>query len=226
MFRKLKELFSSENLLHAAFDTTLTMLEMDLRMYNASSTSLRRSDNADLPFDVKREDRRINKLEREVRRNVLTHLSIAGTQNIVPSLVLVSVVIDVERIGDYTKNISELAMMHPAKLKGGPYEDQLTEIENQVNQIFPLVLRSLKEQDSELAREIMATENRTGKMAEAIVTSLVTEKAKGLPVEDAVCLALYVRHLKRINAHLTNIASAVGNPFPRLGFRAKPREEQ
>ncbi len=225
MFRLLKELFSSENLLHQALTTTLEMLETDLKMFNASSASLRRQDSGDLPFDVKREDRRINKLERQVRRNVLTHLSVVGTQSVVPGLVLVSIVIDVERIGDYTKNISELALMHPARLEGGPYENKLVEIEKQVATIFPQVIRVLRNQDTDLAGKIMSAEDRTGKKAEWIVQSLVLDRAKGVPVEDAVCLALYVRHLKRINAHLTNIASAIGNPFPRLGFRPKPAKK-
>ena len=105
-----------------AFDTTLTMLEFDHKMYTASVATLRESDTSELPFDIKKTDRKINKYEREVRRNVLTHLSIAGTQNIVPGLALVSIVIDVERIGDYTKNIADLARMHPTKLVGGKHE--------------------------------------------------------------------------------------------------------
>ncbi|MCK4372048.1 MAG: PhoU domain-containing protein [candidate division Zixibacteria bacterium] len=119
MFSKFKELFSSESLLDAAFETALTMLEFDYKMYTASSKTLRESDTSELPFDIKKTDRKINKFEREVRRNVLTHLSIAGTQNIVPGLALVSIVIDVERIGDYTKNIAGLAQMHPTRLNGG-----------------------------------------------------------------------------------------------------------
>lgn len=225
MFRKFMELFSSENLLDSALHLTMEMLEMDLRMFQASSNSLRKRDDADLPFDVKKEDRRINKMEREVRRNVLTHLSIAGTQNIVPGLVLVSIVIDVERIGDYTKNISELAQLHPKRLEGGPYEEELLIIEDRIADTFPRVLQILKEQDAEQGRMILGVEEETGKAAEDIVSSIILEKGKGLEVDDAVCLSLYVRHLKRINAHLTNIASAVVNPFPRLGFRAKPKEE-
>ena len=119
MFDKFKELFGSENLLDIAFDTTLTMLEYDHKMYTASKKTLRESDTDELPFDIKSLDRQINKYEREVRRNVLTHLSVAGTQNLVPGLALISIVIDVERIGDYTKNIAGLASLHKMKLKGG-----------------------------------------------------------------------------------------------------------
>ncbi len=71
MFQKFKELFSSENLLDTAYTTTVTMLEFDLKMYNAARTVLRDQDTAELPFDIKKMDRQINKYEREVRRNVL-----------------------------------------------------------------------------------------------------------------------------------------------------------
>ena len=119
MFDKFKELFGSENLLDSAFNTTLTMLEYDHQMFTASKETLRASDDDVLPFDIKKMDRKINKYEREVRRQVLTHLTITGNQNLVPGLALVSIVIDVERIGDYTKNIAGLASLHKQKLNGG-----------------------------------------------------------------------------------------------------------
>ena len=44
-----------------------------------------------------------------------------------------------------------------------------------------------------------------------------------IPTRDAVIMALTVRFLKRISAHLSNLASSVVNPFDRIGF--KPRTE-
>lgn len=221
MFNKFKELFGSENLLEAAFATTLKMLESDLKMYQASCATLRTTDTAELPFDIRKMDRRINKYLREVRRNVLTHLTIAGTQNIVPGLVLVSIVIDVERIGDQTKNISELATMHPKRLKGGPFEADIAQMEQAIDDIFPRVIRVLTQQDVAEASAIMQLEDKTSKTADHVLKSLVTKPSKSLPTATSVCLALYARHLKRINAHLTNIASSIANPFPRIGFRQK-----
>jgi phosphate uptake regulator len=49
-----------------------------------------------------------------VRRKVLRYLAIAGTVDLVPGLVLTGIVIDIERIGDYTKNIAELATTYPS----------------------------------------------------------------------------------------------------------------
>lgn len=221
MFNKFKELFASENLLDTAFKTTLTMLDYDQQMYHASRKVLRESDDAELPFDFKKMDRKINKYEREVRRNVLTHLTIAGTQNLVPGLVLVSIVIDVERIGDYTKNIAGLANLHERRLKGGIHEKTLQEIEGTIEGHFSTVIEVLKTQEKNPARAVLRVEDEIGKMAEAIVEDTVLEKDNSLTKGDSVCLAMYARHLKRINAHLTNIASSIVNPFPRIGFREK-----
>ncbi len=223
MFDKFKELFSSENLLDTAFNTTLTMLEFDYKMFLASSETLREKDTAELPFNIHQTDRKINKYEREVRRNVLTHLSIAGTQNIVPGLVLVSIVIDVERIGDYTKNIAELAAKHPNRLEAGKFEHELSEIEETIRDHFPKVIKVLAEQDKELGRKILQREDTIAKKSDHIVSDIICYENNDskLTTCDVVVLALYARFLKRINAHLTNIASAIVNPFPRIGFREK-----
>ena len=223
MFEKFRELFSSENLLDSAFHTTLKMLEFDHKMYSASRQTLRASDGAELPFDFKTTDRKINKYEREVRRNVLTHLSVTGTQNIVPGLVLVSIVIDVERIGDYTKNIAELAGMHPKRLDGERYEKKLVKIEEHIESIFPIVIEVLTTQDRSAARMIMQAEEEMANIAEEVVSSMITDEKLTLAPNQAVALGLYARYLKRINAHLTNIASAIVNPFPRIGFREKKK---
>lgn len=36
---------------------------------------------------------------------------------------------------------------------------------------------------------------------------------------DTVTLALYVRYLKRVAAHLSNVLSSVLNPFELIGYR-------
>lgn len=225
MFQKFKELFSSESLLDSAFATTITMLEFDRKMYQASRDTLRDADTAELPFDVKQTDRRINKFEREVRRNVLTHLAVAGTANLAPGLALISVVIDVERIGDYTKNIVDLARQHPTKLHGGSHEQALQEIEAVVAREFDQIIPIIKEHNQDLGRQIMAAEETIGKKAESIVTAMLTKPDETMSTQDAVAVAMYARYLKRINAHLTNIASAIVNPFPRIGFREKNYEK-
>lgn len=225
MFSKLKQFFSSESLLDEAFNTTLVMLEFDHDMYMASRTSLRETDVARPDIDVRKTDRKVNKYERKVRRMVLTHLSVSGTQHLVPGLVLISIVIDVERIGDYTKNISDLAGLHESKLTAGEYEEKLREIEKFVGDNFEKTISVVKTHDQEKAREVMSVEQTVGKASDLIVDEIIKTKDASLSASEAVSVALYARYLKRINAHLTNIASAVVNPFPRIGFRDKHAEE-
>lgn len=226
MFDKFKELFHSEDLLDDAFQTTMKMLEFDMKMYDASRKTLRETNTAELPFDIKSTDRKINKYERQVRRHVLTHLSISGTVDLVPGLVLVSIVIDVERIGDYTKNIYELARNHPKKLQGGAYEADIVTIETAIDEHFQKTIEVLQSQDKVVGREVMKVETDLGKMSDNIVSSLAQGKGKDISVSDAVSLAMYARYLKRINAHLTNVVSSIVNPFPRIGFREKPRKKK
>ncbi len=52
-----------------------------------------------------------------------------------------------------------------------------------------------------------------------ILATLIGHDDTGLPCKEAVTTALYVRFLKRVSAHLMNIASSVVNPFDRIGFR-------
>jgi phosphate uptake regulator len=185
---------------------------------------LRHTDGCELPFDIKQMDRRINKFEREVRRNVLTHLTVAGTVNLVPGLALVSIVISVERIGDYTKNIVELARDHEQKLVGGDQEENVRLIEEAIARHFPMAIEVLKSHDQDKGREIMRAEDKVGKTVDAICSGLIKSGGgDNLDTGTAVCVALYARYLKRINAHLSTIASAIVNPFARIGFREKKK---
>lgn len=227
MFDKFKELFSSENLLESAYTTTVKMLEFDFQMYEASRSVLRDTDGCELPFDIRKMDRKINKFEREVRRNVLTHLTVAGMTNLVPGLALVSIVISVERIGDYTKNIVELAKDHEPKLHGGDQEDNFQVVEAAIARHFPTTIEVLKTQDKKLGRDIMAAQDQLSKRIDAICSGLIkTGGGPDLTAGDAVCAGLYVRYLKRVNSHLTTIASAIVNPFARIGFSEEPNKKK
>nr|MBN2278620.1 hypothetical protein [candidate division Zixibacteria bacterium] len=224
MYKKFLELFGKENLLDQAIMTTIKMLETDREMFVASTESLRRHDTAKLPFDIYVKDKEINNYEREVRRNVLTHLTVAGTANIVPGLVLVSIVIDVERIGDYTKNIVELATAHPTKLHGGIFENDLRDIEGIVRERFDRIIKVISEMHTTTAKDIILDHRNISTRCDRILIEIIGEKDKTLSPGNATTLALYFRYLKRIAAHLTNIATSIVNPFPSIGFRPTPEQ--
>ena len=221
MFTKYLSLWSKENLLVKAFKRTVRMLEDDREMFEAASHALRRTNTGKLTIDVYARDKKINKYEREVRRNVLTHLALAGKKDVVPGLSLVSVVIDVERIGDYTKNIADLAQAHPKQLPAGKYEKRLAELESEITERFQGFEQILIGSDVKLARALMKAHSDINIGLDEITMAMVKYTGDELSSSDAVALALYSRYLKRISSHLTNIASSAVNPFPRIGYREK-----
>ena len=119
MFKQIFELFKADSLYEQALVECYEMLEIDREMFNESVKSLRASDTADIPIDIYAMDKKINEFERDVRRKVMTHLVVSGNEDLGSGLILVSVVVDIERIGDYTKNIYDLAVQHPKKLTAG-----------------------------------------------------------------------------------------------------------
>jgi phosphate transport system protein len=226
MWRNLLQVFQRrEDLYTQALHESYTMLDMDLLMYEASVASLRNSNTGEIQFDVYQTDKQINSYERDVRKKVLIHLSVAGPRNLNAGLVLVSVIIDIERIGDYAKNIYDLARLHPRRLVAGSLEPDLQEIESRVTILFKEMVQAFKTSDVEKSRQIMIRykENIAG-LCDSITERIVQGKATDLSCDAAVTVSLYSRYLKRIAAHSRNIITSVVNPFHRLGYKEKKEE--
>ncbi|UCH83499.1 MAG: PhoU domain-containing protein [Candidatus Latescibacterota bacterium] len=224
-FKELIELWRSDNLLTQALNDSNLMLESTYEMFKASVTSLRESDGGSIEIDIYQKDQIVNKYEQEVRRKVLKHLAITGGVNIIPGLILTSIVIDIERIGDYTKNIMELALAHPKKLQAGSLETDVIKIETNAARLFEGVVPALKISDQKAAVRLLEESLwMIGKCDELLGTLTKTE-VQTLGSPEAVSLALYVRYLKRVTAHLRNILSGIVNPFERIGFRKENGED-
>jgi len=217
-FRELIELWRSDNLLTQALNDSYAMLENTRDMFRESVRSLRSSDDGQMGFNVYEMDQRVNQYEREVRRKVLKHLAITGGVNIIPGLILTSIVIDVERIGDYTKNIKDLAVVHPKKLNCGKHEADIGRIEPAVAALFDEIIPAVKATDKERARKIVSENWWILKKCDEILNSLIAGDEAGMSPGDAVATGIYARYLKRIAAHLMNVATSVVNPFESLGF--------
>ena len=217
-FRELIELWRTDNLLDQALKDTYKMLESTQEMFRESVRSLRQSDSGEMRLNVYEKDEQVNTYEKEVRHKVLKHLAITGGVNIIPSLILTSIVIDVERIGDYTKNIMDLAVAHPRKLASGKYDDEITRIEFSVGQLFDHVLPAFRATDKSAAKRLIDENWWLLKACDKVLDMMLKEGDPSLNVSDAVATGIYSRYLKRTTAHLINIASSVVNPFEGIGF--------
>jgi phosphate uptake regulator len=217
-FRELIELWRSDNLLKQAFNDSHEMLESTQEMFHESVRSLRHSNSSDMKFDIYDKDIQVNKYEREVREKVLKHLAITGGANIIPGLILTSIVIDIERLGDYTKNIMDLAVEHPKKLTCGTFETEVQEIETGVTELFDRVIPVVKDTDKETAGVLVNEYLWIAKKCDGLLSELIRDDDESFSVGEAVSTALYVRYLKRVAAHLLNVATSVVNPFRAIGF--------
>ena len=219
MFKQIFEMFKSDSLYEQALSECHEMLEIDREMFNQSIEALRQSDSADIPIDIYAMDKKINSFERDVRRKVMTHLAISGSKDLGSGLILTSVVIDIERIGDYTKNIYDLAVNHPKKLVGGSFEDELSRIENNTKEYFNQTIDTFKSQDIDSARNLMQNyKEEISQVSESIVKGIISGKENDLNSSQAASVVLYSRYLKRIAAHSRNLISSIVNPFERIGY--------
>jgi phosphate uptake regulator len=224
-FRGIYEIWRRDSSLNLALTKSFEMLEKTHSMFQESVKALRYGGSAGAGPNVYEEDRTINAYQIEVRRKVLRYLAVTGTMDLIPSLILINIVIDIERIGDYTKNITELAAVHPGNLCCGRFEDRVREIERTVEKLFAGVQVILESSNEPAARTLIAECYQLRTNADQIISELIKREDELLGRGQAAAIALYVRYLKRVGAHLLNILSSVVNPFERIGFREIDRSE-
>ena len=61
--------------------------------------------------------------------------------------------------------------------------------------------------------------SRIRKEADHFIAELIGDEDPSLGRAQTAVIALYVRYLKRVGAHLLNILSSVVSPFERIGYR-------
>jgi phosphate transport system protein len=161
------------------------------------------------------QDIRVNKLERSIRKRMVALLASSSLLDHAHFMVLMSVAKDVERIGDYAKNLVEAAEFWCGPM---PEDDNVRELE----QIWSIVERMLEEvtsavqhTDAVLAQGLnargRATINRCDALIEAIARS-------DYHAALAVKLALGTRYYKRICGHMLNVLSSIIMPLHKLDY--------
>ena len=128
MFKKWLAIFKKDTLMDRAYQRSFDMLAITLAMCMEAKVSLRQREDSEIDLSIKEKDKEVNSYERDVRRMVFNHLAVQGTADLPSGLALISIIIDIERLGDYAKNMVELALDHPGKLHGGKFEEDLVRI--------------------------------------------------------------------------------------------------
>ncbi|MEA3347278.1 MAG: PhoU domain-containing protein, partial [Candidatus Auribacterota bacterium] len=176
----------------------------------------------DVKDDIYIRDIKINKTERLIRRQIITHLSINPDMDVPACLVFMSVVKDAERIGDYCKNIFQMVekLKYGKKMFKDKYFDKLITLSNEIKLNLERTKEAFAEENEEKALKVVGESMSTGKRCDSIIESLLLDKLD-IDSNRAVAYALLARHFKRIDSHLSNISTTVVAPVDRIDFPRK-----
>jgi phosphate uptake regulator len=160
-------------------------------------------------------DKELNKTERAIRRELMVHGTVRGAE-VDQGLMLayMSVAKDMERIGDYCKNIWDLA--HTGVRLGD--SSDTAELKKHASEVARLLAKGTEafvSDDLEAVHDLIPSIQDNESQYDKLVHSYVMSDEAG---SVAAPRALFFRYLKRISAHLSNVLSSVVMPVDRLDF--------
>lgn len=219
-FSFLRRIAGSDDRLDTIERIIAEMMDNDHRAYTlAVSALLGDATHQDVKDDVRRTDFQVNEGERAIRRDLVVHASVAGGLEVPGLLVYMSVVKDIERVGDYAKNLLDLAR-DGANLGG--HESWRDTFDN-VATFIADTKQAFANRDVNQARDMLISGDVLLDDFDAGVSRLVNETDTD---GDAVARALAYRYLKRIVAHLMNVLSSVVMPLDQLDYFDEDPEDR
>ncbi len=217
MLRELLSIFRSSEPLADMGQNFAAMLSLTQQMtLQAGEIFFRMDATPDERTTLFKTDVKVNKLERAIRKQVIAHLSITGNRASLPyCLLLVSLVKDVERIGDYAKNLAEAPEYHEGPLPDDAIVAELREIRSGVETAFAATSTVFEGSDRERALVLI----RQGRDLTHRCDLLVERIARGdYAASLTTATVLGARYYKRIAAHILNVLSSVVMPLHKLDY--------
>lgn len=215
MLKELLKLLKKGSLIEQSFKQSLEMITILETMFDSAIRYLYdEHNNVQEIYDY---DKRINFLEQKIRRNIYNHLVVTQGEDLYTSLVLTHLIIDLERVGDYIKNITELRTLRNSRPDFHEYSEELHQLEAKVRELFRDMYTCLQKQDEMNAIQLQKNYFPVIRLCDQRDEEFLVKELK-YPSSDVASLTLYYRYMKRIFAHLINVASAIANPYDRIGF--------
>ena len=217
MLRELVSIFRADDPLAEVGDRFARMLDLTREMNLVAGRIFfgEERDNAQRD-QIYKWDTEVNELEQSIRRWITTHLVVPGNLADVPySLLLMTLVKDVERLGDYAKNLSEIVDIRPNALPDGPELAELVEIRRGVELAYQscadVFVGSRKEAAEELIRQGRATARRCDSLIKVVGRS-------DFDAGTTTAFILGARYYKRIGAHVLNVLTSVVMPLDKVDY--------
>jgi phosphate uptake regulator len=216
MFRELLAAWRKTDPLKEMYEGLISMLEAGEWMFGeAWKDAVEGKVRPEVKEEMYRRDIEVNRAERSIRKRIVEHLSVQPGVDVPACLILMSVVKDAERIGDYCKNILDAAKAEAEPLTKCEFFATFEDVEKEIAGMFVKTREALTKSDATIGNEVIIEERSIGPRCEALVERLSSDALSG---RIAVPWALLARYLKRVSAHLGNLASSLVMPLHKLDY--------
>ncbi|HQO10408.1 MAG TPA: PhoU domain-containing protein [Clostridiales bacterium] len=215
------KMMSQQDLLTQALNDTHEMAEIASRQYShvikVTFDDQKKELTSDEIEQVRKKDFLLNHFEKSIRKKVFEHLAVNDKeeQELYTAFILTTIVNNFERIGDYAKNILEVAEIKHM-LKDEEWNGKIKEYSDKISIIFQDSLSAFKNGDAELAKKVIDEHFELKSKINDDIYKVATKEPDGKV--NYVVYGLYLRYLKRISSHLMNIATSITNPIDKIGY--------
>ncbi len=217
-FRKLYETLKKPAFLRGIFDDLNALHELTEATYLLAMNSFFEHD-ASKARKVLANEEKIDSYQRKIRSRVVEYLAVNMAPDISSSLVIISIVIDYERIGDNAKNIAQLVYDYELELNDNEYLKDVKSMHDIIRKNFKFSIEAFMGESGKLALKAIDKHNQVKDIHYGIIKALI--KDEEISVREGIVIGLLTGFIRRINAHVNNIDTAVVQPFHRIGFEPK-----
>lgn len=158
-------------------------------------------------------DKKINKLEQDIRRQVVMHLSVSGVSDLASMLIFLSISRDAERIGDNTKNIYELYQYKPDMTSSAG--KKIIKLRNEIVSCFSEIIEVFSTGKKKQTNQYLNNLGKLMRECDREIHNLLDKRSSN---QDAAIFVLLLRYFKRILAHMSNIATSLIMPIDKLDY--------
>jgi phosphate uptake regulator len=215
MWTELLSIFRPGNPLNSISQDFKEMLSIDLKMATIVEPHIfDQSLTMEQQSKIYKLDVKVNKLERKIRKQIIAHASLTGT-DIGYCFMMMSIVKDAERIGDYVKNITEIKSLGGGEVPEGPIRTELQELVSNAMLLLKDAAKVVEKEDIERAQELVEIGRTSGKRCDRLLVELAKTK---YGASKTTAMVLLTRFYKRLGGHAMNIISSVLMPVHKVDF--------
>ena len=171
---------------------------------------------------VRRADKLVDDLEEKITQECARVLALRqpAASDLRTVLTVMKVATNLERIGDYAKNIFDLTKVG-LDLEAGPREAALVPLKDKISKLLVRAHGLFERQDTAKAREFLSEVVELEDECDAAVEELL--RLSGRNTSPAV---LTYRYFKRVISHIGNVVTSLVVPLDKLDYFDEPRDKQ